>query len=133
MKFFNKGKEYWKHANNSANLYGLINNVLDDFKGKSDTELIKNKMVAFIIGCLFYEHVSLKIQKYEWSFTIPIQIPNISEDTITLQEAYSSVLRNLFELICTEEDQVVLENILEGGKYYNEFKEMVPAHLQKFE
>jgi hypothetical protein len=133
MGFFDKGKQYWNLANNIGNIYELLKQTQSNFSGQlSEEDEMEKRGTAFVLGCLVYKNLYLKLEEYNWSLNTPISIPNIDKNTMSLQDAINRLNEQLLELIDTYEDNEIISDILEGGKYFEQLEKEIPPQLRNF-
>lgn len=131
MGFFTKGIEYNKLAMAFNGIVLILDN-LDERALNGGTNEVYEQIEKDVILVAYMYRINIidRIEKYKWSFTTPIKVPNISSNLTTLSNAYNNTFEMISNLAHDLNVEAVVKNILEKGESFNKLEQSLPSELK---
>lgn len=131
MGLFTKGIEYNKLAMAFNGMILIIKEVDNKALNGGDNEVYaKIEKEVMMVAYMYRINIIDRIEKYQWSFTTPIKVPNISSNRTTLLNAYNTTIEKLSDLADDLSIADEVQDILKKGDYFYKVESSLPAHVK---
>jgi hypothetical protein len=126
-----KGIEYNKLAMAFNGMYLIINEVESKTLNGDTYEvyaIIEKELM--MVAYMYRINIIDRIEKYRWDFNTPIVVPNLSEETTTLENVYNATFEKLTGLADVLSIGNEIKSILKKGDHFYKTEDSLPEHIK---